>query len=87
MAGEYLYAVSYFDTMYNRKISSDFLPSCLQRFPCPFFGGKFRPKIANLTRHDLRERNLVRACLTFRSCDFLLWKILMVRPVFVLSKI
>ena len=73
MAGEYCKQLKH---DIKSQISGDSLPSRLQRFPCPFFGGKFRPKIANLTRHDLRERNLARALLTFGSCDFLLWEIL-----------
>ena len=52
MAGEYLYAVSNVDMMYNRKISCAFLPFLVEGYPYPFSVGKFRPKIAKWTRHD-----------------------------------
>ena len=49
MAGEYLYAVSNVDMMYNRKISCAILPFLVQGFSCPFSVEKSRPKIEKWT--------------------------------------
>ena len=77
MAGEYLYAVSNLNTMTvnSQILVIPYLIVC-RDFLVHFFGGKFWPKIANFTRHDLRERNLARDRLILEAVIFLkiLWE-------------
>ena len=76
MAGEYLYAVSNLNTMTvnSQILVIPYLIVC-KDFLVHFLVENFWSKIANFTRHDLRERNLARARLILEAVIFLkiLW--------------